>query len=276
MSFSRKVILITGASSGIGYDAALILAGQGHKVYGAARRVELMDGLREKGVVPVRMDVTDEQSMLDGVQSIIDAEGRIDVLVNNAGYGYMGAIENVTITEAKRQIEVNVFGLARLTQLVLPYMREQKSGRIINTSSVAGKAVIPFGGWYNVSKYSVEALSDALRIEVKPFGIKVCLIEPGGIKTDWGIIAADNLEASSKDTAYEDAGLRMARLLRYGYTSNLLSNPIRVARAITRAVNARCPKVRYRLGAGSGLIVILHAILPARWWDAIMRGFCRM
>lgn len=276
MSFSRKVILITGASSGIGYDAALILAGQGHKVYGAARRVELMDGLREKGVVPVRMDVTDEQSMLDGVQSIIDAEGRIDVLVNNAGYGYMGAIENVTITEAKRQIEVNVFGLARLTQLVLPYMREQKSGRIINTSSVAGKAVIPFGGWYNVSKYSVEALSDALRIEVKPFGIKVCLIEPGGIKTDWGIIAADNLEVSSKDTAYEDAGLRMARLLRYGYTSNLLSNPIRVARAITRAVNARCPKVRYRLGAGSGLIVILHAILPARWWDAIMRVFCRI
>jgi len=276
MSFSRKVILITGASSGIGYDAALILAGQGHKVYGAARRVELMDGLHEKGVVPVRMDVTDEKSMLDGVQSIIDAEGRIDVLVNNAGYGYMGAIENVTITEAKRQIEVNVFGLARLTQLVLPYMREQKSGRIINTSSIAGKAVIPFGGWYNVSKYSVEALSDALRIEVKPFGIKVCLIEPGGIKTDWGIIAADNLEVSSKDTAYEDAGLRMARLLKYGYTSNLLSNPIRVARAITRAVNAGCPKVRYRLGAGSGLIVILHAILPARWWDAIMRGFCRM
>ena len=235
-----------------------------------------MDDLREKGVVPVRMDVTDEQSMLDGVRSIIDAEGRIDVLVNNAGYGYMGAVENVTITEAKRQIEVNVFGLARLTQLVLPHMREQRSGRIINTSSVAGKAVIPFGGWYNVSKYSVEALSDALRIEVKPFGIKVCLIEPGGIKTDWGIIAADNLEASSKDTAYEDAGLRMARLLRYGYTSNLLSNPKRVAKAITRAVNARCPKVRYRLGAGSGLIVILHAILPARWWDAIMRGFCRM
>lgn len=271
----RKVILITGASSGIGYDAALILAGQGHKVYGAARRIELMERLREKGVVPIRMDVTDEQSMADGVKSIIDAEGRIDVLVNNAGYGYMGAIENVSIAEAKRQIEVNVFGLARLTQLVLPYMREQKSGRIINTSSVAGKAVIPFGGWYNVSKYSVEALSDALRIEVRPFGIKVSLIEPGGIKTDWGIIAADNLEASSKDTAYEDAGFRMARILKYGYTSNLLSNPIRVAKAISRAVNARCPKVRYRLGAGSGLIVILHAILPARWWDAIMRFLCK-
>ena len=266
----KKVILITGASSGIGYHAALILAGQGHTVYGAARRVELMDGLRDKGVIPVRMDVTDEQSMAEGVQTIINAEGRIDVLINNAGYGYMGAIENVTIAEAKRQMEVNVFGLARLTQLVLPYMRAQKSGRIINTSSVAGKAVIPFGGWYNVSKYSVEALSDALRIEVKPFGIKVILIEPGGIKTDWGIIAADHLSASSKDTAYEEWGMRMARLLKYGYTSNLLSNPVRVAKAMTRAATSRCPKVRYRLGAGSGLILFLHAILPAICWDTLV------
>lgn len=268
---NKKVILITGASSGIGYDAALILAEQGHKVYGAARRVELLEQLRERGVVPVRMDVTDEVSMVDGVNAIIDVEGRIDVLINNAGYGYMGAIENVTISEAKRQLEVNVFGLARLTQLVLPYMRKQHSGRIINTSSVAGKAVIPFGGWYNVSKYSVEALSDALRIEVQPFGIRVCLIEPGGIKTDWGIIAADNLEASSKETAYQNAGLSMARLLRKGYTSNLLTNPKRVAKAIARAVNAKKPRIRYRLGAGSGLIVFLHAVLPARWWDWIMR-----
>ncbi len=267
----QKVILITGASSGIGYDAALMLAEQGHKVYGAARRGELLEQLRERGVTPIRMDLTDEASMVDGVNSIIDVEGRIDVLINNAGYGYMGAIENVTIAEAKRQLEVNVFGLARLTQLVLPYMRKQHSGRIINTSSVAGKAVIPFGGWYNVSKYSVEALSDALRIEVKPFGIKVCLIEPGGIKTDWGIIAADNLEASSKETAYQNAGLKMARLLRKGYTSNLLSNPKRVAKAIARAVNAKKPRIRYRLGAGSGLIVFLHAVLPARWWDWIMR-----
>lgn len=267
----QKVILITGASSGIGYDAALMLAEQGHKVYGAARRGELLEQLRERGVTPIRMDLTDEASMVDGVNSIIDVEGRIDVLINNAGYGYMGAIENVTIAEAKRQLEVNVFGLARLTQLVLPYMRKQHSGWIINTSSVAGKAVIPFGGWYNVSKYSVEALSDALRIEVKPFGIKVCLIEPGGIKTDWGIIAADNLEASSKETAYQNAGLSMARLLRKGYTSNLLSNPRRIAKAIAGAVNAKKPRIRYRLGAGSGLIVFLHAVLPARWWDWIMR-----
>lgn len=267
----QKVILITGASSGIGYDTALRLAEQGHKVYGAARRVELVERLRDSGVIPIRMDVTDEISMIDGVNGIIDTEGRIDVLVNNAGYGYLGAIENVSIAEARRQLEVNLFGLARLTQLVLPFMRKQHSGRIINISSVAGKAVILFGGWYNVSKYSVEAFSDALRMEVKPFGIKVSIIEPGGIKTDWGIIAADNLETSTIDTAYENAGYRMASLLKLGYTSNILSNPRKVAKAITRAVNARRPKVRYRLGAGSGLIVFFHAILPARWWDAIMR-----
>lgn len=267
----QKVILITGASSGIGYDTALRLAEQGHKVYGAARRVELVERLRDSGVIPIRMDVTDEISMIDGVNGIIDTEGRIDVLVNNAGYGYLGAIENVSIAEARRQLEVNLFGLARLTQLVLPFMRKQHSGRIINISSVAGKAVILFGGWYNVSKYSVEAFSDALRMEVKPFGIKVSIIEPGGIKTDWGIIAADNLETSTIDTAYENAGYRMASLLKLGYTSNLLSNPRKVAKAITRAVNARRPKVRYRLGAGSGLIVLFHTILPARWWDAVMR-----
>lgn len=271
----RKVILITGASSGIGYDAVRRLSGQGHKVYGAARRVELIEPLRECGVIPVRMDVTDDESMDLGVQGIIEAEGRIDVLVNNAGYGYMGAIENVTIDEARRQLEVNLFGLARLTQLVLPYMRKQHSGRIINISSVAGKAVIMFGGWYNVSKYSVEALSDALRMEVKPFGIDVSIIEPGGIKTDWGLIAADNLEISSRDSAYRDSGMRMAALLRKGYTSNLLSDPERVAKAIARAVNAKRPRIRYRLGAGSGLIVILHALLPARWWDWIMRSTCK-
>ena len=273
MSIQQKVILITGASSGIGYDAALRLAGQGHKVYGAARRVELVERLRDRGVVPIKMDVTDEVSMIDGVNNIIDVEGRIDVLVNNAGYGYLGAIENVSIAEAKRQLEVNLFGLARLTQLVLPFMRKQHSGRIINTSSVAGKAVILFGGWYNISKYSVEAFSDALRMEVKPFGIDVSIIEPGGIKTDWGIIAANNLDASSIETAYEYAGYRMASMLKLGYTSNFLSDPKKVAKAISRAVNARRPKVRYRMGAGSGLIVFLHAILPARWWDALMRLF---
>lgn len=262
-----RVILITGASSGIGYDAAVILAKQGHKVYGAARRVELMEPLRELGIVPLRLDITDDASIEACVKTIIETEGRIDVLVNNAGYGYLGAIENVPMTEARRQLEVNLFGLARLTQLVLPHMRAQHFGRIINTSSIAGKGVILFGGWYNVSKFSVEAFSDALRMETKPFGIDVCIIEPSAIKTAWGIIAADNLEKSSRGTAYEQTGLNMAGFLRRMYTGNLLSGPQVIAKAISRAVNARCPRARYRAGFGARAFLALHALLPARCWD---------
>lgn len=267
----QKVILITGASSGIGFDAAVRLAQKGHRVYGAARRLELMEPLKEYGVVPVRMDVTDEASMVAGVSGIIEAEGRIDVLVNNAGYGYLGAIENVPLEEARRQLEVNLFGLARLTQLVLPHMRERHSGRIVNVSSIAGKAVLLFGGWYNVSKYAVEAFSDALRVETKPFGIKVCLIEPSGIKTDWGFIAADNLEVTSRGTAYEDPGLKMANALRWAYNSKILSQPQCVGKSIAKAVTARCPRVRYRTGAGASTFVALHAIMPTRWWDRLVR-----
>ena len=266
-----KVILVTGASSGIGFDAAEAFARQGHRVYAAARRVERMEPLKALGVVPLRMDVTDDSSMEAGVRTILEAEGRIDALVNNAGYGYFGAIENVPLEEARRQLEVNVFGLARLCQLVIPYMRKQGSGRIVNISSVAGKAVLYFGGWYHVSKFSVEALSDALRMELKPFGIDVSMIEPGGIKTNWGIIAADHLAESSKDTPYEAEGLRESETMRKAYSMRLLSNPSVVTRAISKAVNSRHPRARYRVGFGAHTLVFLHAILPARWWDALFR-----
>ena len=240
-------------------------------MYAAARRVERMEPLKADGIVPVRMDVTDEASLQEGVRTVLEAEGRIDVLVNNAGYGYFGAIENVSLNEARRQLEVNVFGLARLCQLVLPAMRKQGSGRIVNISSVAGKAVLYFGGWYHVSKYSVEALSDALRMEVKPFGIDVSLIEPGGIKTDWGIIAADHLADSSKGTPYEKEGLRESETIRKAYSIRLLSKPAVVTRAISRAVNSRRPRTRYRIGFGAGALVFFHSLLPDRWWDALMR-----
>lgn len=266
-----KVILVTGASSGIGYDAAQALAAQGHRVYAAARRVERMEPLKADGIVPLKMDVTDENSMREGVQAILEAEGRIDALVNNAGYGYFGAIENVPLEEARRQLEVNVFGLARLCQLVLPSMRKQGSGRIVNISSVAGKTVLYFGGWYHVSKYSVEALSDALRMEVKPFGIDVALIEPGGIRTNWGIIAADHLAESSKGTPYEKEALREAQSMRKAYSMRLLSKPTVVAKAICRAVNSRRPRARYRVGMAAGAIVFFHWLLPIRWWDGIGR-----
>lgn len=268
---NRKVILLTGASSGIGFDAALMLAGQGHKVYAAARRTEKMEPLRERGITPLRMDVTDQASMQEGVKTLLEAEGRIDVLINNAGYGYFGAIENVAMEEARKQLEVNVFGLARLCQLVLPIMRRQGSGRIINTSSVAGKAVLFYGGWYHVSKFSVEAFSDALRMEMQPFGIDVVMIEPGGIRTDWGHIAADHLAESSKGTPYEATALREAENLLKGYDSRFLSDPSVVAKAIAKAVNSHRPRARYRVGAFAHTIVFFHWLLPARWWDASLR-----
>lgn len=267
----KKVVLITGASSGIGYDAAQMLAQQGHRVYAAARRLERMKPLKDFGVQVVPLDVTDETSIKQCVETVIQAEGRIDVLVNNAGYGFFGAIENVPMEEARRQLEVNVFGLAQLTQLVLPLMRKQGSGRVVNTSSIAGKMVIYMGGWYNVTKYAVEAFSDALRMEIKPFGIDVVMIEPGAIKTNWGPIAAQHLRESSAGTAYEEAGTRWANSMEWYYKSRGLSSPKVVAKAISRAVNSRHPRARYCCGRFSHIGQLAHAIMPARWWDAMMR-----
>ena len=269
----QKVILITGASSGIGYDTATRLAKQGHKVYGAARRIDKMQPLKELGVTPIKMDVTDDASMIAGVNAVMEAEGRIDVLVNNAGYGYFGAIENVSMEEARKQLEVNVFGLARLTQLVIPHMRQQGSGRIVNLASIAGKLALYFGGWYHVSKFAVEGFSDALRMELKPFGIDVVIIEPGGIRTEWGVIAADHLAESSKGTVYEQAALNEANAMKYTYTrAKLLSNPSVIAKAICKGVNKRHPKARYRTGMGSHSLVFLHWLLPSKWWDGLMRS----
>ena len=262
-----KRVLVTGASSGIGYDTAKALAIAGYEVFAAARRVELMEPLREFGVKPVHLDVTSEES----IAACLAEVGSVDVLVNNAGYGYFGAIENVPLEEARRQLEVNLFGLAALCRAVLPGMRSSGCGRIINVSSVAGRGVMYFGGWYHVSKYAVEAFSDALRIEMKPFGVDVVLIEPGGIHTDWGVIAADHLHNSSLGTPYEEPGLNQARNMKWAYTRRFLSEPIVVQRAIVRAVKARRPRTRYIVGFGARALLLGHAILPTRWWDALAR-----
>ena len=261
-----KRILVTGASSGIGYDTAKALASAGYEVFAAARRMELMEPLREFGVTPVYLDVTSGES----IAACLATVGEIDVLVNNAGYGYFGAIENVPLEEARRQLEVNLFGLAALCRAVLPGMRS-RGGRIINVSSVAGRGVMYFGGWYHVSKYAVEAFSDALRIEMKPFGVDVVLIEPGGIHTDWGIIAADHLHDSSVGTPYEEPALNQARNMKWAYTRRFLSEPVVVQRAICRAVRAHRPRTRYIVGFGAHALLFFHAILPTRWWDSLAR-----
>ena len=262
-----KRVLVTGASSGIGYDTAKALAQAGYEVFGAARRVALMEPLKEFGVRPIALDVTQEAS----IRECLEACGPLDVLVNCAGYGSFGAIENVSLEEARRQLEVNVFGMAALCKKVLPGMRERGCGRIVNVSSVAGKGCLYFGGWYHVSKYAVEAFSDSLRIEMQPFGVDVVIIEPGATHTDWGVIAADHLAESSEGTPYAAPALREAATMRKGFSVKLFSSPAVVTRAILKAVRARRPRTRYRIGSGSGAMVFFHAILPDRWWDAIVR-----
>ena len=226
-----------------------------------------MEPLREFGVTPVYLDVTSEESIAECLATV----GEVDVLVNNAGYGYFGAIENVPLEDARGQMEVNLFGLAALCRAVLPGMRSRGFGRIINVSSVAGRGVLYFGGWYHVSKFAVEAFSDALRIEMKPFGVDVVLIEPGGIRTPWGDIAADHLHDSSVGTPYEVPALNEARTLKWAYSRRLLSKPEVVQRAISRAVRARHPRARYIVGFGARSLLFWHAILPTRWWDALAR-----
>ena len=271
-SLQRPVVLLTGASSGIGYNVAPLLVRYGYTVYGAARRVEKIEELASEGVKALSMDVTDEASMEAAVQQIIDAEGRIDVLINNAGYGSYGAIEDVPIDEARRQFEVNLFGLARLTQLVLPHMRARGSGRILNISSMAGRITMPFGSWYHATKYALEAFSDALRMEVEEFGIDVVIIEPGGIKTSWGLIAADHLEESSRNGVYAEQAQRVAANMRKLYSpSSNLSEPKVISKAILRALEARRPKTRYLVGFGAKPSVFLHTVLPDRLFDKVAR-----
>lgn len=266
-----SVILITGASSGIGFITAQNLAQQGHVVYGAARRLDKLEELKQYGVKPISLDVTDEESMGKAVKEIIANESRIDVLVNNAGYGSYGAVEDVTIEEAKKQFDVNLFGMARLTQMVLPYMRKQHSGRIINTSSMGGRLVSYMGAWYHATKYAVEAFSDALRMETADFGIKVSLIEPGGIKTNWGFIAADHLEESAQGGAYEKQAEKTAAGMRKQYSSKLLSDPKVISKAISKAVNKRHPRPRYLIGMGAKPLVFAKTILPTAGFDFLMK-----
>ena len=267
----KKVILLTGASSGIGSQTAESLAKEEHIVYGAARRTEKMEDLKQFGVKSIYLDITDENSIKNVVDTIIGNEGRIDVLINNAGYGSFGAVEDVEINEARRQFEVNLFGLARLVQLVLPHMRKQKEGRIINVSSMGGRLTTYFGAWYHATKYALEAFSDALRMEVSDFGIDVSLIEPGGIKTDWGIIASDKLEKSAKGGAYEKEAMKTAKGMKKQYSGNLLSNPIVITKSISKAVNSNRPKARYLIGFMAKPLVFLHTILPTKVFDKIMK-----
>jgi len=265
-----RTVLVTGASSGIGKATAEKLLEKGYRVFVAARRVEKMRGLEAAGAAPIVMDITKDQDIVSAVQRITAEHGGIEILINNAGYGSYGAIEDVPIEEASRQFEVNVFGLARLTQLVLPTMRENRFGKIVNITSIGGKIYTPFGGWYHATKFALEGWSDSLRLETKPFGIDVIIVEPGGIKTDWGLIAADHLRKTSGNGSYAKAANKTADTMAKSYSGEQLSNPSVVASTILKAVTARKPKTRYHTGYGAGAILMARRILTDRMFDRVV------
>lgn len=270
----QKVVLITGASSGIGKEAARLLAQSGFRVYGAARRLEKMQDLTESGVRLLKMDVTDEPSMVAGVQEILNAEKRIDVLVNNAGYGSYGSVEDVPLSEARYQFEVNIFGLARLCQLVLPAMRAQRSGRIINISSIGGSFGEPHGAWYHATKFALEGLSDSLRMELKQFNIDVVVIKPGAIVTEWNTIARDNLAKVSGKTVYGNLVMKHVKLMERA-DQQMGSRPEVVAKAIKKAIVASRPRTRYAVGGGAGLVLFMRRILSDRMFDRMYLSLLR-
>lgn len=264
----KKVVLITGASSGIGKETAKLLVENGHIVYGAARRLDKMNDLKEAAIKLLEMDVTNDESMVKGIQKIIETEKRIDVLVNNAGYGSFGALEDVPLSEAKYQFEVNIFGLARLTQLVLPHMRKQQSGKIVNISSMGGKFGESHGAWYHATKFAVEGLSDSLRMELKQFKIDVVIIEPGAIKSEWGGIAKENLLKVSGNTPYKNLAAKHAALIDETY-KRVGSEPIVIAKTIAKAINSNNPKTRYTVGGGAKLLLFMRRILSDKLFDKI-------
>src|SRR5829696_4171628 len=269
-----KVALITGCSSGIGHATAARLAGGGWTVYATARNPDKLDDLREKGCKTIALDVEDEDSMKAAVAEVEQAEGSIGGLVNNAGYSQSGAVESVPIDKVRKQFETNVFGLVRLTQLVLPGMRRQRAGRIVNLSSMGGKLVFPGGSYYHATKYAVEAISDALRYEVKGFGVDVILIEPGLIRTSFGTTAAGGVsEAGEGEGDYAQFNAHVAAATEGIYESGgpiarLGGPPEAVAKVIDKALSAQRPRARYTVTPSAKVLITNRRLLPDRAWDA--------
>ncbi|WP_428261210.1 oxidoreductase [Haliangium sp.] len=272
-----KVVLITGCSSGIGKATALRLHRAGYLVYATARRPETLGELAEAGCRTVALDVTDEASMASAVARIEAEHGAVDVLVNNAGYSQSGALEEVAIDAVRRQFETNVFGLMRLTQLVLPGMRSRGWGKIVNLGSMGGKLTFPGGGVYHATKHALEALSDALRFEVRGFGVDVILIQPGLIRTSFSDAAVGSMAANqSSGEPYESFNLAVAKATQEAYESGLLAKlaggPDDVARVIERALRARRPRARYTVTASAKLLLTQRKLMSDRVWDAFLRS----
>ncbi|MBI3783345.1 MAG: SDR family NAD(P)-dependent oxidoreductase [Deltaproteobacteria bacterium] len=269
-----KTVLITGCSTGIGRATAEHLASKGWKVYATARRPESIADLAQRGCQIMALDVCDEASMTNAVAKIEQADGAVGVLVNNAGYGQEGVFEEVPMTEIRRQFETNVFGLTRLTQLVLPGMRRQGWGKIVNLSSMGGKLTLPGGAFYHATKHAVEALSDALRFEVRGFGVDVIVIEPGPIKTQFGDTAINSLShLSPPGSPYAGFSQILQKKIKEAYEgpmAMLALGPDAVAKVIEKAITASRPKTRYPVTAAARIFMGMRRWLPDRAFDAFL------
>ncbi len=277
MSEPSKAVLITGCSSGIGHAAALRLARAGFTVYASARRLESIEDLREAGCHTLALDVTDESSMREAVALVEREQGAVGVLVNNAGYSQSGAVEAVPLDAVRRQFETNVFGVIALTKLVLPKMRAQRWGKIVNVSSMGGRLTFPGGGYYHATKHALEAISDALRFEVRGFGIDVVLIEPGLIVTDFGSAAVASMDAigDGEEGPYEEFNAKVAAATRDVYTGPMRllgGGPETVAKAIERAISRRRPPARMRVTPSAKMAISSRRLTPDRLWDLAMRS----
>jgi NADP-dependent 3-hydroxy acid dehydrogenase YdfG len=269
-------VLISGCSSGIGAATAAALVRGGHTVYATARKTETLADLEALGAHPLELDVTSEDSMIAAVKAVEAAHGRVGTLINNAGYGEYGPIEESDLVRVRSMFETNVFGLARLIQLVLPQMRQSRSGRIVNIGSMGGRITFPVGGYYHATKYAVEAISDALRIEVKPFGIDVILVEPGLVRSNFESRILKSLEvgavADGPDTAY--AGLLSAneRGTTASYANDFMATgPESVAAVIVKALQSPRPRARYVVSPAAKAMINLRRFGGDRVWDATMR-----
>jgi NAD(P)-dependent dehydrogenase (short-subunit alcohol dehydrogenase family) len=265
-STQGKVVLITGSNSGIGNAIAALAVKAGYITYGGARSRTNFPAIQSVGAFPIHVDVTDEQSMVEAVAQIEAKHGAVDILINNAGYGHMGPIETITHTEWVRQYETNVFGLVRMAQLVIPAMRQQRSGRIINISSMGGTFTFPLAGAYHSTKYAVESINDALRFELKPFGIDVVAIQPGPVATPLAHAAVNDLRVS-EDSPYRslvDAFYNVSQQS----THYLL--PEQVARVIMRVARVHYPRPRYKIGMMAHIMPLVHTLLSDRMWDRLI------
>jgi len=275
-----QIALVTGASAGIGRAAALSLAAQGARVFAAARRLEKLEELaaeaRQNGwlIEPLQLDVTSAASIERAVQHIRAATAghEIDILLNNAGYGQMGAVEEVPIAAMRQQFETNVFGMVALIQQFLPKMRERRAGRILNVSSIGGRLVMPYGGAYSASKFAVEALSDALRLELAPWNIQVVLIEPGLISTDFAAVAQQNLTAAT--TAYPQGAVFLGTFEEMANQRGASASV--VARAIVAVVRRRRPPARKVVPAFYGPLIGFVETLPSVVVDAAFKLVLRL